>query len=220
MPDAIYRTNRRALFRVPAAIPIQVSFTQGAAASLETTTLDIGHGGIRVLLPEAIDIGTAVGLAVRLGEEEVITPAAHVCYSYLHLGGYSTGVAFDRMSSPERKSLARAIGLHQRRLLPRVESRLLATYTLAGTIASRAATVVHLSPGSVTMVSQDKVFLGGRLSMSLRLGNEPFALEGTIVDIDLASFRRPVVVALDSTDGRVESQLRASLHDFLENADT
>ncbi len=80
--------------------------------------------------------------------------------------------------------------------------------------------MVHLSPGSVTMVSQDKVFLGGRLSMSLRLGNEPFALEGTIVDIDLASFRRPVVVALDSTDGRVESQLRASLHDFLENADT
>jgi hypothetical protein len=64
------------------------------------------------------------------------------------------------------------------------------------------------------------VVLGGRLTMSLRLGNELFALEGTIVDIDLASFRRPVIVALDSPDGKLEAHLRASLHDFLENADT
>jgi PilZ domain len=220
IPDAVYRTNRRTLFRVPAAIPIDVAITARSASPIETTTLDIGHGGIRVLLPEAIDVGTAATLAVRLGDEDVITPAAHVCYSYLHVGGYSTGLAFDRMSSAESKSLSHAIGIHQRRLLPRVESRLLATYTLAGTMASRAATVVHLSPGSVTMVSQDKVLLGGRLNMSLRLGNELFALEGTIVDIDLASFRRPVIVALDVADGKLEDHLRACLHDFLENAET
>lgn len=223
MPDAVFRANRRTLFRVPAAVPITVTIDRPAGspvAPIETTTLDMGHGGIRILLPEAMDVGTSVTLAVQLGEEDVIHAAATACYSYLHLGGYSTGMAFDRMSTADSKRLAQAIGTHQRRLLPRVESRLLATYTLAGTIASRAATVVHLSPGSVTMVSQDKVVLGGRLTMSLRLADQQFALEGTIVDVDLASFRRPVIVALDPSDAKLEGHLRASLHDFLENLET
>lgn len=213
-PGRSLALNRRSLFRVPVALPVEIAVSPGQTDTVRTTTLDISESGIRTLLPSRLDEDLIVRLALHLSDDEVIVVPAQVRHWVRVTNGYATGLAFAQLSAGDAKLLAQAIARHQRRLRPEVSTSLLVHFTPSSTNRSYPATTIAISPGAVAVHTLDHLELGDRLSLSLRTGHQSFVLGASVVDHQLTEERIRGVLALDVLGRSDESRLRSALDDL------
>ena len=204
--------NRRELFRVPVALPVEVDVDHDSTL-MRTTTLDIGHGGIRVLLPEPTDRDQAVRLSLHLSDDEVISAAATVRHRERGDNGYATGLAFDALTSSDSRALSQAMGKHQRRMGPQVQTDTLVHWTTTSSSRLRPGTAVAMSPGAVAVHTKESLQLGDHLSLSVRAAHN-ICLGATVVDLYPEEERSWVLLALDVLDRAGENQLRSALQEL------
>lgn len=213
-PRRMLAINRRSLFRVPVALPIDIFLTRKDDDPLRSTTLDISQGGARILVPSRLDDDLRVRVALHLSDDDVITTNATVRHCKKGPNGYATGLNFGVLTGAAPRILAQAIARHQRRLQPQVHASMLIHWTSPSSIRSHPATTIAISPGAVAIKTLDDLDLGDHLSLHLRTPHQDFTLGATVVDQLKADERNQGLLAVDILGQAEEKQVRAALQEL------
>lgn len=213
-PRRMLAINRRSLFRVPVALPIDISLSAKGSDALRSTTLDISQGGLRVLVPSRLDEDLRVRVSLHLSEDEVVSAHATVRHCVRGANGYATGLSFGVLAGADARTVAQAMARHQRRLQPQVHHSLLVHWTSPSSARSQAASTVAISPGAVAVHTQEDLELGDRLSLEMATPHQKFTLGVTVVDRQRSEERNRGLLAIDVLAPAEEKQLRAALHDL------
>lgn len=218
-PRRVLAINRRSLFRVPVALPVEIGLTRKEEDALRSTTLDISQGGARVLLPSRLDEDFRVRLRLHLSDDVVISTNATVRHCKKGANGYATGLNFGVLNSADSRALSQAMARHQRRLQPQVHASLIIHWTSEKSNRSHPATTVAISPGAIAMHTQDDLDLGDRLAVHLRTPSQQFAIDTTVVDHVRVEERNRSLLAVDILGQSEEKQLRAALQEMQDEGD-
>lgn len=213
-PRRLLAINRRSLFRVPVALPVDIALTRKEGDALRSTTLDISQGGARVLVPSRLEEELRIRLSLHLSDDVVISTNATVRHCKKGANGFATGLHFGVLTGADPRHLAQAIARHQRRLQPQVHSSLLIHWTSPKSSRSHPATTVAISPGAMAIHTQDDLELGDHLSVHLRTPTQDFNLGATVVDHARVDERNRTLLAIDVLGQTEEKQLRAALQEM------
>lgn len=115
-PESVQRVQRREAVRVEVLVRVEVSpaLPDGGPRSLAGATTDLSEGGMRVVLPEALEPGTALEARLHLPGADPLECTGLAMRSGENGGAatdkrFWTAVAFTSLSPASRKELARFV---------------------------------------------------------------------------------------------------------------
>lgn len=213
-PDEVFVTERRDLFRVGVATEVALSFDQG---SLPGLTLDCSVGGLRAAVPRPLPVGAEVqaDLLLGSGRRACVTARVRHCRS----GAPAVvGLQFERLTSDVERQLSQFVGLHQRRLMPRVRAVVPVEYSSHGRpfLESFASEV---SPGDVVFSAHDSHRPGELVELKIYLSHLEHAFRAYVLSSEAtgeegAPQRYQVRLSLGEASADTEARLRKAVREL------
>jgi c-di-GMP-binding flagellar brake protein YcgR len=109
--------QRREYVRIEALLPVTLFPRQREAEPIQTQTLDIGGGGMRVVDSARLRLDETVGISLDLGDGGPRLPMSGIVLR--EVDAHSKAIRITRISDPERERLIRVIFERQRVALRR-----------------------------------------------------------------------------------------------------
>ncbi len=197
-PGMVLMMERRTLFRVAVSTDVGMGLGEGRRWSVRS--LDVSVGGMRVCLPDALEVGQEVALEPVLLNGAVVEALAVVrhCRPYLaqtvEVGSrppgafgtrrpspptppspkscnYTAGLEFVALTGDAERRLTQFVGHHQRRLMPCVHAVTALEYRSPGRSFVEAFGT-DVSPGDLVFKAYEGHVPGEELELRVRLGRQ------------------------------------------------
>jgi hypothetical protein len=198
-PAVVHIVERRDLFRVPVAAPVQLRAETG---DWSLHSMDCSLGGLRLCVPAPLEVGSEAEVTVRLLGGCSVTLPVRVRHSHLYEveprpvvahrrppgeaptptpPHYVLGLQFVKLPAEAERRLSEFVGRHQRRLMPKVPGRTPIEYCPGSRRYYLEALASEISPGSVVFESRQGHLPGERLSLRARLGRQDYEFQACVV---------------------------------------